>query len=370
MKVLIRCSNAQHDMSISAKAKVKKRLSRCKNNPIISPRDVTPSAEGFIVLGAFNPGAVCFKDEVILLIRVAETCEQSEGVFRVPSYVFKDGKETPKVLEFNLRDPEVKLKDTRGVSVRGEQYLSTLSHIRLARSSDGINFKVDPTPFIAPSSENERYGVEDARVTPINGRYYLNYSIVSSDSWCTALAVTDDFVTIEKLGIIFPPENKDVALFPEKIGGKYVALHRPNNSGFGKASIWYADSPDLIHWGNHRCLLRPRDTSFESMKIGGGSAPIKTSQGWLTFYHAKGDDQRYSLFGLLLDMEEPWKIIKQGSIPLLEPEEHYETSGFFGNVVFTNGSFIKDGVLFLYYGASDETCCLAQGDINEILDSF
>ena len=93
----------------------------------------------------------------------------------------------------------------------------------------------------------------------------------SQDSWCTALAVTEDFESYKKLGIIFHPENKDVTIFPERVNGKYIALHRPNNSGFGKPSIWYAESPDLLHWGAHKCLLRPRNTSFMSqLRLGEG----------------------------------------------------------------------------------------------------
>ncbi|PCJ58630.1 MAG: glycosidase [Planctomycetota bacterium] len=345
-------------------------MKRAIQNPLISPKDVSPSAEGFQVLGAFNPGATSFNGEILLLIRVAESCEQKEGSISVPTYVFENGTGTPQVQTFDLNDPDVELKDTRGVKVKGMEYLSTMSHIRIARSSDGVNFTVDPKPFLAPTSENECFGIEDARVTKIEGRYYINYTIVSPDSWCTALAVTDDFVSVERLGIIFPPENKDVCLFPEKVNGKYIAFHRPNNGGFGKASIWYAESPDLICWGNHKCMLRPRDTSYESMKIGGGSAPIKTDKGWLTIYHSKGDNQRYSLFALLLDLEEPWRVIKQAVLPLLQPEEPYETEGFFGNVVFTNGMVVKGDEIMMYYGASDETCCLATGSIKEILNDL
>ncbi len=106
------------------------------------------------------------------------------------------------------------------------------------------------------------------------------------------------------------------------------------------------------------------------MKIGGGSAPIKTDEGWLCIYHAKGDNSRYSLFALLLDPERPWKALQRGITPLLEPEYDYETGGFFGDVVFTNGLVMKDGRLFMYYGSSDETVCLAVTTVEEILVGF
>ena len=343
---------------------------RCEKNPLICPSDVKPSTEGYRVVGAFNPGAVLFNDEVILLLRVAESCIQEPGKVRVPVYRFEQGRGIAGIMEFDENNPDLSLKDTRGVVYKGKDYLSSISHLRLARSTDGINFTVEPKPFICPSYPDEEYGTEDARIVNIDGTFYINYSVVSTDSWCTALATTTNFKEYKKQGIIFHPENKDVSIFPEKINNKYVALHRPNNSGFGKASIWYAESPDLLHWGNHKCIVRPRNMAYESMKIGGGSAPIKTDEGWLCIYHAKGDNSRYSLFALLLDLEHPWKVIRRGTTPLLEPEFDYETSGFFGNVVFTNGIVIKDGKLFMYYGSSDETTCLAVTTVKKILGGF
>jgi predicted GH43/DUF377 family glycosyl hydrolase len=273
-------------------------------------------------------------------------------------------------MDFDQKDPDVQLKDTRGVVYKGRDYLSTMSHIRLARSKDGINFTVEDRPFIYPVDESERYGCEDARVTFIDGKYYINFTVVSGDSWSTALAVTEDFKTLDRKGIIFHPENKDVAIFPEKVNGKYIALHRPNNSGFGKASIWYSESPDLLHWGNHKCIVRPRDMKWESMKIGGGAPPVKTPDGWLSIYHGKGDNSLYSLFCLLLDLNAPYKIVRRAEVPLLTPTEPFEIEGFFGNVVFTNGMVERDGKVYLYYGAADESVGVAMTDIDSLLKSF
>ena len=161
-----------------------------------------------------------------------------------------------------------------------------------------------------------------------------------------------------------------MAIFPEKVGGKYIALHRPNNSGFGRASIWYAESPDLLHWGNHKCIVRPRDTQWESLKIGGGAPPIRTPEGWLVIYHGKGDNSVYSLFTLLLDINEPWKVAKRASKPFLTPTEPYETKGFFPNVVFSNGMVEKDGKVYVYYGAADKSSCVATTDIDSLLASL
>jgi predicted GH43/DUF377 family glycosyl hydrolase len=345
-------------------------IHKSEHNPIIKPSDVRPSYEGYEVLGAFNPGAILFEDEIILLLRVAESCEEKDGFVCTPVYRFEDDRSYPNIMEFRRDDPEVSLKDTRGVHYRGRDYLSTISHIRLARSRDGIFFTVDEEPFIYPLEEREKYGCEDARVTFLEGHYYVNFTVISEDSWSTMLAVTDDFKTVERKGIIFHPENKDVTIFPERINGMYHALHRPNNSGFGKASIWYAESPDLFHWGNHRCIVRPRATKWESMKIGGGAPPIKTSEGWLVIYHGKGDNSCYSLFCLLLDLYEPWKVVRRAEKPLLVPTEIYEIEGFFPNVVFSNGVVEKNGKVFVYYGAADESVGVAITDTDSLLQSF
>ena len=346
-------------------------IKRHPANPIITPAMVKPSHHRYRVRGAFNPGAIKFGDEIILLLRVAEDCPGKEGYRAVPYFRFQSGRGYPEVLEVKVDDPEVQLKDTRGVVYQGRDYLSTMSHIRLARSRDGINFTVEDEPFIYPCRESECFGVEDARVTQIDGIFYINYTVVSGDGFATALATTTDFINLERKGIIFPPQNKDVSIFPEKINGKYHALHRPNNEGFGLPSIWSGESPDLLHWGNHQCILRPRNIIWEEMKIGGGPAPIKTPRGWLEIYHAKGRDQIYSLFPVLLDLKEPSIVIKRGKTPILSPEESYETSGFFPNVIFSNGIVQKDnGQLFIYYGACDETVCVAQCNTDDIISSL
>lgn len=312
-----------------------------------------------------------FGDEVLLLLRVAEDCPPRDGHAAVPVARIEAGKGRPEILEVALDDPAVQLKDTRGIVYQGVDYLSTLSHIRIARSRDGVQFQVDDEPFIFPGYESESFGVEDARVTRIGDSYYINYTCVSPDGWATALATTKDFRNIERRGVIFTVQNKDVSLFPEKINGLYRALHRPNNSGFGRPSIWYAESPDLIHWGKHKCIARPRDTFWEEQKIGGGAPCIKTPQGWLQVYHGKGHDQVYSLFTLLLDLHEPWRVLKRANLPFLRPEASYETEGFFPNVVFTNGLVTwEDGRVFIYYGACDESTCLLETTVTELLESL
>lgn len=345
-------------------------------NPLITPDKVSASNPAYRVRGVFNPGATLVHgdsgDEVVLILRVAEDVPADDGRVAVPVMRLdpsRDGVGVPDVIEVGVDDAGVELRDTRGVVIDGREYLSTMSHLRLARSADGVRFTVDDEPFIFPSTEAERFGVEDARVVRLDDRFLVNYTAVSGDGWATALASTSDFTTVERRGLIFHPQNKDVAIFPEKIDGRYVALHRPNNA-MGRASIWYAESPDLVHWGNHRCLLRPRDSQWEEQKIGGGAPPIRTDDGWLTIYHGKGRDQVYSLWALLLDADDPAVILAQGSTPLLTPEAPYEREGFFGGVVFTNGMVERDGELLVYYGAADECVALARTTVAELLASL
>ncbi|WP_207622046.1 glycoside hydrolase family 130 protein [Alienimonas californiensis] len=349
-------------------------------NPLVSPVDVRPSNPAFRVRGAFNPAATTFGDETLLLLRVAEDAPAEPGRIAVPMVRFENGRGVPDVLNVGLTDPGVIPRDTRGVAVDGVEYLSTLSHLRLARSTDGVNFTVEDEPFLFPANPAERFGVEDARITRIADTWWINYTAVSGDGWCTALASTRDFRTVTRHGVIFPPSNKDVSLFPARCGGLWRALHRPNNDGFGKASIWSASSPDLISWGDHRCILRPRaDVPFEGAKIGGGPPCLLTEEGWVQIYHGKSAAGAYALFVALLDREDPSIVLARGAEPLLVPEEEYERSGFFPDVVFANGVTHEppgpDGVLpfganvRVYYGATDGVSCLAETTVADLLAS-
>jgi beta-1,2-mannobiose phosphorylase / 1,2-beta-oligomannan phosphorylase len=341
------------------------------DNPLITPAMVTPSHHDLVVKGALNPAAVQCGDEILLLLRVAEGCPTTAGEIAVPVYTFPGGVGTLDVLRFDEHDPALRLLDTRGVLHHDRQYVSTVSHLRLARSRDGVHFSIDEHPFLVPHDRSEEYGVEDARIVKIDDSYYVSYTAVSRDSYGTSLLRTDDWVTIDHLGMIFSVPNKDVCIFPEKIGGRYLALHRPYNHGFGKSSIWLAESPDLLHWGHHRCILRPAPTKWEQEKIGGGAPPIKTERGWLTIYHGKtmldGRDF-YSLQVLLLDLADPSTVLYRSKEPLLVPQEPYETEGFVPNVVFLNGMVLIDQTeLLLYYSACDETTCLARCLLDELV---
>ncbi len=341
---------------------------RHEKNPLITPDMVLPTDPGLEVTGAFNAGATVFEDQIILLLRIAERCKTEVGYIGLPVYRFENDTSRLEVLRFKEDDCNVQLKDTRGVIYKGVDYLTTLSTIRVARSSNGVDFTVDNRPLLWPCAASERYGCEDARVQKIENVYYISYTAISEDGWATALCTTSDFKSVSRKGIIFCPLNKDVSIFPEKIRERYWALHRPHNEGFGKPSIWISSSSNLLEWGEHRCVIRPRDNKWERIKIGGGAAPIKTDKGWLEVYHGSGDGSMYSLFTLLLDLEDPSRVIARGAKPFLAPEKDYETSGFFPNVVFSNGVVERaNGKIYLYYGGCDRTTNLVITSVDELL---
>ena len=170
--------------------------------------------------------------------------------------------------------------------------------------------------------------------------------------------------------MILPPHNKDCALFEEKIKDRYYCLHRPSGIRLGGNFIWISSSPDLLHCGRHRCLLRTRAGKWDSARVGAGAAPIKTSKGWLAIYHGADQGHRYCLGAMLLDLDDPSKVLARSEEPLMEPHFPYEQTGFFGNVVFTNGHFVRGDELTLYYGASDEVICGATLSIEAVLASL
>jgi predicted GH43/DUF377 family glycosyl hydrolase len=124
-----------------------------------------------------------------------------------------------------------------------------------------------------------------------------------------------------------------------------------------------------LHWGGHRCLARTRPGMWDSARVGAGAAPIRTSAGWLEIYHGADEKNRYCLGALLLDLNDPWKVLARSESPIMEPAAQYERTGFFGDVIFTNGHLVDGDKLTIYYGASDSVVCGAHLSITEILKS-
>lgn len=332
---------------------------RAPENPIIRPEDVKPLREDFEVIGVFNAGVARYRDEVVLLLRVAERPIQScEGAVLCPIY---DPDSDRIVLKpFDRNDPANDFSDPRLILRSGETYLTSISHLRPARGRDGIRFEIADTPGLQAANAYETFGVEDPRITRIDETYYVAYIGVSPVGVTTCLASTRDFESFERHGVIFHPDNKDVALFPARIGGKYYALHRPHSSLFVRNDIWLAESPDLLCWGNHRHVIGTRDGRWDETRIGAGAVPFRIDEGWLEIYHGANRDHRYCLGALLLDGEEPGKVLARSEKPLFEPEADYEAAGFFGHVVFTCGLLFEDQTLKIYYGAADTSICYAE----------
>jgi len=354
-------------------------LRRCEINPLIESKDVKPTREDFKVDGVFNCGVTRYKDEVMLLCRVAESAKVEEvNLVKIPVVASRDGKDQIIIITIDKNvNKNYDYSDSRSISkvskdgFRQSIYLTSLSHLRIAKSKDGINFKIDDNPFISPNSIEEEWGMEDPRITRIEDMYYINYTSVSRNGAASSLISTKDFINIERHGIIFAPENKDVTIFPEKINNKYIAFNRPVPKSIGTPDMWMAESPDLIHWGKQRHFCgASKEDSWENGRIGGGAVPFKTEKGWVKIYHAADKNNRYCLGAFLLDIKDPFKVIGKTKMPILQPETDYEKEGFFGNVVFTCGCLYENNIIKIYYGAADDKVCLAEVELKDVLNAM
>ena len=252
------------------------------------------------------------------------------------------------------------------------------SHLCVARSKNGVDgWEIDPQPTMVPDAEHhpeEIWGIEDPRLTfvPELKKYAVAYTSYSRGGPGVSLALTEDFKTFERLGAIMPPEDKDAALLPHRIGGNWALIHRPVST-YG-AHIWISYSPDLRHWGSHRMILQARRGAWwDANKIGIGPPLIETSQGWLMLYHGVRTTASGSLYRLglaLFDLQTPERCLLRGDKWMFGPEEPYERNGDVGNVVFPCGYAVApDGdTLNLYYGAADTSVALATGSIRQMLD--
>ena len=343
---------------------------RFKENPLVVQSQVKPSRADFEVTCAFNAAAIKHENETLLLLRVAERAVQRDGYVSVPVLKCEDnGDSKIEVLEFSKADTKLDYSDPRVIFYDGMPYLTTISHLRLARSKDGVNFVVEDKPALIPERRTETYGIEDSRITKIGDTYYIQYKSVSYESSINVtLATTKDFVNYEKGPVIFCPENLDVAIFPDKVNGKYAALHRPISKQIGQPCMWLAYSPDLLHWGYHELVMQPRAGKWDSGRIGASAVPIKTEKGWLEIYHGATDKDVYCLGAVLLDLDNPAKVIARSEEPIIAPCEDYETQGFLPNVIFSCGATMEDDgdTINVYYGAADHITCGAQFSLQEI----
>lgn len=260
---------------------------------------------------------------------------------------------------------------------------SSTTNLGLAYSSDGIHWEVQPSPCFG-LKDDEIIRTYDPRLTVMDGRCYMCFAVDTKHGVRGGIAVTDDFVKFEVLHMT-SPDNRNMVLFPEKIGGKYVRLERPfpvySRGGKDRFDMWISDSPDLKYWGNTDLLLAVEHVAYANDKIGPAAPPVKTAKGWLTTFHAVDFDpsrgkngwegswkKRYSAGILLLDLENPRKIVGMCKDPLIAPEAVYETEGFRNDVIFPGGMILEDdGEVKIYYGAADTVECLATAQVDDLV---
>lgn len=252
-----------------------------------------------------------------------------------------------------------------------------LSHLCAARSANGIDgWRIDQEPTLVGNPREypeEIWGIEDPRITyvPELEQYAVAYTSFARGGPGVSLALTKDFRKFERFGVIMPPEDKDAALLPRKINGRWAMIHRPVTT-LG-AHMWISYSPDLRHWGSHKIILEARRGGWwDANKIGLCSPPIETAEGWLTIYHGVRNTASGSIYRLglaLFDLERPDVCLQRGDSWMFGPEAPYERSGDVNDVVFPCGQTIGvDGdTINLYYGAADSCMAMATGSVRASL---
>ena len=291
-------------------------------NPIIQAHDLPYPANT-----VFNPGVAELDGETILLLRV---------------------------------------EDRRGIS-----------HLQVARSADGVGgWRFDDTPLLRPAKDHveEIWGCEDPRLTwlPEREEWAIAYTAYSRRGPLVSLAVTTDFRQAWRLGPVMPPEDKDAALFPRRIAGRWGMIHRPTPLR-GGAHMWLSYSPDLRHWGDHSLLLEARDGAWwDAGKIGLGPPPVETADGWLVMYHGvhlTASGPIYRLGFALLDLEDPTIVLNRSDEWTFGPRAEYEEKGDVDRVVFPCGWVVdaERDLIALYYGAADTSVALATASYEAVL---
>jgi predicted GH43/DUF377 family glycosyl hydrolase len=262
----------------------------------------------------------------------------------------------------------VRVEDFRGIS-----------HLTAARSEDGVhNWEIDPEPTLKPEPlchPEEVWGIEDPRVTWLGEleKWAVAYTAFSEGGPLVSLATTADFREFSRLGPVMPPEDKDAALFPVRFKGNWAMLHRPvAKLPSIESHIWLSFSPNLKHWGEHQELIQARRGAWwDANKIGLSAPPLATEEGWVVLYHGVRTTASGSIYRLglvLLDSEEPGRVIRRSEEWVFGPRAPYEREGDVDDVVFPCGWTVKDGTIFMYYGAADSCIALATARLSDVVD--
>jgi len=345
---------------------------------LISPERVTPLKTDMLIVGTFNPGATLVNDRLMLVVRVAVSpANVPDDHFADIRFV--DGELKCTALPANDFDNQ----DSRVLRRRkdGLVTLSSLSYLQFVWIDDYRRpieeWRLTWGDCFLPDNLYESFGVEDARCTWIEGCCFMTYTSVSPHGACTSLATTTDFKTFKRHGVIFPCENKDVVLFPDRIEGKIHALHRPvSATKFCAPEIWTASSEDGVFWGHHH-VLATGNAPFEADRIGAGTPPIGSHNRYHMFYHASANADEKASVGTytaavmeLVVAHGRVQLQRRATNPLMIPTEPWELTGFVPNVVFPTGAVeLKDRWL-VFYGAADTHVGVADISRNEIIESL
>ena len=253
-----------------------------------------------------------------------------------------------------------------------------ISRIGYARTSNGTEVSIrSSNPVLEPTAEWEEFGCEDPRITPIDGTFFVTYTAYSRRGPRIALAETKDFMHFHKYGLVGPDRNdKDCVIFPARINGRVAMLHRIQS----EVQIAYFNSFEALResrefWNGYLRHYRDYEVikplfSWERRKVGSGPPPIKTERGWLLIYHGVSIDRVYRAGAILLDLDEPSRVLARTRRPILEPDMECEKHGIVPNVIFPDGAVIRGGELFVYYGGADRVCCAASAPLDEFLDEL
>ena len=244
---------------------------------------------------------------------------------------------------------------------QGTDYVSRIGY---AVSTDGLHWNRLDEPVMSPHRGREDYrGVEDPRVTPLEGAFYMTYTAYGANSYYPMIARSENLITWEDVGPLEKAENKDHLLFPEKVGGRYVILHRRSKH------IWIGFSDDLVNWGDHQVLMPPRpENSWDAVSIGGNGLPIKTDHGWLLFYHGYSKDIVYRHSVAMLDLEGPTKVIHRPLGMIFEPQETWEIKGDVNNALFSCSNNVIGDEVWFYYAGGDRVIGLATAKLADVID--
>jgi beta-1,2-mannobiose phosphorylase / 1,2-beta-oligomannan phosphorylase len=248
------------------------------------------------------------------------------------------------------------------------QGVDFVSSVGYAVSADGLTWNRLENPVLAPHNGREDYrGIEDPRVTPLDGRFYMCYTAYGENGNYPMIAVSDNLITWEDVAPLEKTENKDHVLFPEKIGGRYAILHRR------RPHIWVAFSDDMINWTDHTIIMSPRNVGetpddWDSKSIGANGVPIKTEYGWLLFYHGYGTAHIYRSSVALLDLNDPSKVLHRPKTHIIEPTETWEIRGDVPNVIFSCTNIVVGNELRFYYAGADRMVGLATAPFADVVE--